>query len=250
MRLNKNRNIFSGKNRSNRYRLGVVFSSREMVFVLAEHSAVEGDGIIDFQKVPLPGNETLTETKLVLLLKKALKEFLKDRKGVEIWTSIQSNKVETKIFEIPAVKRNKISNAAVWGIKKHIDMDPLETIYDFRVIGKVENEGEEKYKIQGYAAPQTEVRKLQGIFRQAGYPLTGISVAAFGIQNILKSRVENARNKNLCVFFVGRNWSRIDIYVGGILTISRDIKTGFNSLLDAIRQKIQEGYLKKLLDTK
>ena len=246
MRLNINWNIFSGKSRINRYRLGVVFNPKEMVFALTEHDPINGDGIIDFQKIQFPENSNSSDLELASHIKYALKKFLKNRKNVEIWTSIQSNKIETKIFEIPVVKKSLLSNAAIWGIKKHSTMDPLETIYDYRVIGKVEDAGVEKYNIQAYAAPKSEVRRIQEIFKSAGFPLAGISVATFGVQNILKSRVKDARKKNLCVFFVGRGWSRIDIYVNGVLMISRDVKTGFNSFLDAIREKIKDGYLKKM----
>lgn len=243
----KIRKYFSKRSQKNQFRLGVVFSTKEMIFVLAERSPIEGDGIVDFQKVPLPKKD-MEETELVALVKFSLKKFLKDRKNVEIWTSVQSNKVETKIFEIPAVKKSLIANAAIWGIKKNTEMDPLETLFDYRVIEKIEGENGGKYRIQGYAAPKKEIWRVQDIFKSAGFPLTGITVATFGIQNILKRRVKDARNKNLCVFFVGRDWSRIDIYVGGVLTLSRDIKTGFNSLLEAIQHKIKDGYLTKLLD--
>jgi len=221
---------------SRQVELGVTFSFKELTFVLASQSLLGDWRVLDYKKVPLPDELDKDSVAFPSFLKNALLSFLGKRKGVKIWSTIQSNKVETQIFEIQNISAGKIANAALWAYKKNSSFNPAQSIFDFKVIGKIVKKEGTRLRILGYTAPKDDIFKLRTLFHKAGYPLTGVSVVIFAIQNIIKKIVDKSTENNQCFFFVGKDWSRIDIFENAELAFSRDIKTGTNSLLQSIRE--------------
>ena len=89
-----------------------------------------------------------------------------------------------------------------------------------------------------YIAPKQEVVQLKNLFVKIGFPLTGITIVPFGIQNLLRTNIIDAREKLVCSLFIGRDWSRIVIYSHGNLVLSRGIKAGIRSMIEAVAQEL------------
>jgi len=88
-----------------------------------------------------------------------------------------------------------------------------------------------------YSAPKQEVDELVDIFSKSGYPLTGISIVPFALQNLFRTQWLKD-GKNVCSLFVGADWSRIAVFSNGSLVLSRGIKAGIKSMVEAIREEI------------
>ncbi len=60
----------------------------------------------------------------------------------------------------------------------------------------------------------------------------------FAVQNLLRAHWINPEVKNLCNLFIGTDWSRIAVFSEGNLVLSRDIKAGVISMVEAIREAL------------
>ena len=76
--------------------------------------------------------------------------------------------------------------------------------------------------------------------RKIGFPLTGISIIPFALQNLFRTDVVDTLGKDICSLFIGRDWSRIVIYSNGNLVLSRGIKAGIRSMIEAVAQEISK----------
>jgi Tfp pilus assembly PilM family ATPase len=145
-----------------------------------------------------------------------------------------------RYLRIPKVPRKQIANTVYWTFKRDVSFDERESIFDFVLLGDAIEEGVRKTEVMAYTAPRAEVDRLRENFAKSGYPLTGITIVPFLLQNLLRARWLDTGAKNVCALYIGRDWSRIDVFSSGNLVLSRGIKAGMKSMVEAIRQHLAE----------
>jgi Tfp pilus assembly PilM family ATPase len=97
-------------------------------------------------------------------------------------------------------------------------------------LGDIEEGSAQKIEVMAYTAPNQEIKKLKDIFSKSGFPLTGISIVPFALQNLLLNNCVGTDAKNVSSLYIGRDWSRIDIFSNGYLVLSRGIKAGIKTM--------------------
>jgi len=161
-------------------------------------------------------------------------------KRFDIWCCVASAKVETRCIRIPKLPKKQIPNAVFWTFSKEVAFNENEMLLDFRILGDVKEGGMAKTQVMTFTIPISETKSLKRLFTTAGYPLTGISIVPFAIQNLLKTAIVKPVGDNTCCLFIGRDWSRITIYSDGNLVLSRGIKAGMQSMIDAIAEQFRQ----------
>jgi type IV pilus assembly protein PilM len=195
----------------------------------------------DYRRVPLPRDAVLGSEALSEILQSALGEFCTRSEKIDIWSAISSAKVETRCIRIPKLPKKQIPNAVFWTFTKEIPFDNTKDVLDFDILGETIEEGIEKIQVMTYTAPRKEIETLKSMFGAIGYPLKGISIVPFAVQNIFRCGVIDTGSMDVCNLFVGRDWSRIAIYSKGNLILSRGIKAGMRSMIEAVGQAINNG---------
>lgn len=195
--------------------------------------------LLDLRVVPFNPGLTREDPIFPGFLKEALSRFCGSSKKIKIWSSISSARVEQRYLQIPKVPRKQIANAVYWTFKKEIPFDEKEMVFDFDILGDITKDGLQKIEVIAIIAPQVEIERLQNIFSKSGFPLTGVSIIPFAFQNLLRTQLIESEVNNICSLYIGRDWSRIDIFSNQNLVLSRGIKAGINSMLEAIREEIE-----------
>ncbi len=142
--------------------------------------------------------------------------------------------VDVHNIRIPKLPPSQIANAIYWTLKKNNPFDEQEMFFDFEVQGEVIELGITKLAVMVYTAPRRTVEEIRLIFSKIGWPLTGISIAPFAMQNILRTHWIDVQKKIITSLYIGNDFSRIDIYSAGNLVMTRDIKAGTNSMIEAL----------------
>ena len=70
--------------------------------------------------------------------------------------------------------------------------------------------------------------------------MTGVTIAPFAIQNIFRTQWVQTGESSIASLFIGHEYSRIDIYSKDNLVMTRAIKTGTSSMIEAISESILE----------
>jgi type IV pilus assembly protein PilM len=174
------------------------------------------------------------------LLLSSINVFAGSLKDCEVWAMMTAADVNVNHLKIPRVPKNQLSNVIYWTAKKENPIDEKEMIFDYEMQGEITDNGVPKYSVMVYNAPRAEVEKIQDMFSAIGIELDGITIAPFAIQNIFRTNWISAREKTFATIFIGNNFSRIDIYSKNNLMMTRGIKTGINSMREAVDEVMGE----------
>lgn len=217
---------------------GVIIGEREIFLAMTRRSTEGQWELLDYKRIPVDPVIKKEDRTFISFLNGVMTDFCGNYDNCEVWAAISSSRVETRYLTIPKVSEKQIANAVYWTYRKQVSFDDGDVIFDFSVLGDIKEGGASKTKVIAYTAPSDDVNALKKLFSEAGFPLTGISIVPFAYQNILMSRLVEADEKNICILHIGQEWSRIDIFSDGTLVLSRDIKTGVNSVIEAIRGEL------------
>lgn len=190
--------------------------------------------LMDYLDIPLNAQSGLHHPRFLELLKSGLDRLCGDDAACDIWGAIPSAEVEVRYLRVPKLKRKQMANAIFWTFTNKVAFNKHEEILDYEIIGDVTEGGVRKTEVMAFKAPKKAVAELKGVFEQVGYPLKGITTAPFAVQSLLRAQVVSHEEKDVCCLFVGRDWSRIAIYSQGNLVLSRGIKAGMRSMVEAI----------------
>lgn len=221
--------------------VGVDIAYHELKMAMVNQASERKHELLDFATIPYPEGISQSSATFPAFLKNALKDFCGKSRQTAIWAAMSSARVETRNLKIPKVSKKQIDNAIYWTLKKDLSFDENEMIFDYDVLGDIIEDGINKIEVMAYVVPKQEVVQQKNLFAKIGFPLTGVTIVPFGIQNLLRTNVIDAREKIVCSLFIGRDWSRIVIYSHGNLVLSRGIKAGIRSMIEAVAQEISKG---------
>jgi type IV pilus assembly protein PilM len=194
--------------------------------------------ILDFLDIPINRQIHIGDPTIQKRLKSALDQFCADQRRAVIWSAIQSARVETRCIRIPKVPRKQIPSAIYWTFTKRIAFDKAEELLDYEILGDITEDGVKKIEVMAFKAPKKEISKIKEVFQAIGYPLEGITIIPFAIQNLFRSKILSHSEDDTCCLFIGRDWSRIAIFNKQNLVLSRGIKAGMHSMVEAININI------------
>ena len=193
--------------------------------------------LLDYETIDVEQADKFDTPRLAKALAAILTRFCTGLKRYDIWCCVASAKVETRCIRIPKLPKKQIPNAVFWTFSKEVSFSDKEMLLDFRILGDVNENGMTKTQVMTFTIPIAETEALKRLFSRTGHPLTGISIVPFAIQNLLKTGIVQETGQNTCCLFIGRDWSRITIYANGDLILSRGIKAGMHSMIDAIAEQ-------------
>jgi len=196
--------------------------------------------LIDYRTVTPGWPFTINDPKFLKLLKSTLKQFCSGHSHCAIWSAIPSAKVETRCLRIPKLPRRQVANAIYWTFTKTVQFNDADELLDFEILGDISEQGIKKTEALTYKVPKKDVADIKSAFAGIGYPLKGISIAPFAIQNLLRTRIIPQGDQDICSLFVGRDWSRIAIFSKGNLVLSRGIKAGIQSMVNSIEHAMSD----------
>jgi len=222
--------------------IGISIESDNVKMVKVNRLSEKKHELLDYIEVPFQEGTSIKSPQFEKILNSALSFFCGGyRKKIEIWSAFSSDRVELRYLKIPAAAKKQIANAAYWTFKKKTAFDEKEEIFDFEILNTITENSVKKIEVMAYSVLRKDVKELQGAFLKSGYPLTGISIVPFAIQNMLRSEWLEKKN-NICSLFIGKDWSRIAIFSDGNLVLERGIKSGIKSMIEAVRQEISQRF--------
>ena len=195
--------------------------------------------MLEYARIPFDQDVDRQSPQFPQFLRTIMMDFCGNLKNVKLWCTIPSARVETRQIRIPKVNPKQIPNSVYWSFKKISAFDEKENIFDFEILGESEEGDRPKIDVMAYTAFQKEVRELKEIFNKAGFPLQGISIVPFAFQSLLRAGRLGTDEMNVSSLYIGRNWSRIDIFSEGNLMLSRGIKAGVKTMTEALRTEIE-----------
>ena len=174
------------------------------------------------------------------LLKSSLVAFCGSIADCDIWTNVPTSEVNVYHLKVPRVPKKQLENVVYWTAKKEGFIDDEKSIFDFEIQNEIVEQVNPKYSVMVYTVPKAEIEKIKTLFSDIGITLTGITIVSFAIQNIFRSKWVPATKEVFVSLFIGNDFSRIDVYNKENLVMTRSIKTGNSSMMEAIVESVLE----------
>lgn len=204
---------------------------------------VEGAGgklqIIERRRLPVPPRVSRDAPEFAAFVKSALADFCASAKQSQLWAIMSSANVELHHVRIPRGGKKQTASAVYWTARKEASFNEKEALLDFELQGEVVDQGIPKLAAMLYTAPRREVEDLKNLFSGIGWPLTGISIVPFAIQNHFRTGWLSG-DGTIANLFIGNDFSRIDIYSGGNLAMTRGIKAGNTSMVESLVEQYND----------
>ena len=195
--------------------------------------------MLEFDRIPFDPDISRESPQFHQFLKPILANFCGHQNSAEIWCTTSSARVETRQIRIPKVNSRLIPNSVYWSYQRISAFNEKDILFDFEILGDVEEDDKAKIDVMAYTAPKSEIKDLKDLFSKAGFPLTGISIVPFAFQSLLRTGRIKTAESHISSLYIGRDWSRIDIFSEGFLVLSRGIKAGVKTMLEALRSEIE-----------
>ncbi len=209
------------------------YSSLRLVKILHYDSQCKW---LDYKIMHFDPKISMVSPEFTNFLESELNDFCGKLEKINIWTAVSIANVDVRYINIPKVPQSQISNVVYWTAKKEIQFDEKETVFDFDEKKEAPEKGSNKIAVMVYTAPKKEVEDLKILFDKCGFPLTGISIAPFAIQNLFRAKWLSTTDETVAMLYIGRELSQIDIFYKDTLALTRGIRTGTHSMVDALKE--------------
>jgi hypothetical protein len=223
------------------YTVGVDIDREFILLVKTAKDSEDRPIIVDQKVIKYSQQQSESLSEFNTLLKSSLVAFCGSVASCNIWTKMSANDVNVYFLKVPRVPKKQLENVIYWTAKKEGFIDETKSIFDFELQGEIVDQDKPKYFVMVYTAPITSIKKIRTLFSDIGITLAGITTVPFAIQNIFRSKWMPATEGIFASLFIGKDFSRIDIYKKDNLVMSRGFKTGsFSSMLEAIAASFLE----------
>ncbi len=223
--------------------VGVDLRHEDIKLVMLHRVSEGKTKLLDYARIELDPKIPKTHAEFPRFLRSALMTFCGHKRNLELWATISSARVETRHIKIPKVPSKQIANSVFWSYQRLSAFKEADTIFDFQVHGEAEEGGAPKFSVTAVTAPRQEVEDFKSLFSGAGFPLKGISIVPFAVQTLLCAGRLRSHGAAVSCLYIGRDWSRIDVFLNDRLVLSRGIKAGMRTMADALQKEIEENWL-------
>ena len=194
--------------------------------------------ILEYKSIPIPADLVAESDEFNNFLKSAVAPFCSGAKKTQIWAIMSSAEVDVRLIRIPKVSAKNLDATVMWTLKKELAINDKDSLLDYEVRGQISDSGNEKLDVMCYSAPLAAVEGARNLFSKIGMTPAGASIVPFAVQNIFLNNVMALPEKQAVCLFIGNNYSRIDLYSGMKLTMTRDIRTGINSIVETLMEEM------------
>lgn len=215
--------------------IGVDIGYDDLRLVKTTLSGINRHQIIDFRRVPFDPGLNPQDLLFPRFLRNTLAGFAGSADRASLWATISSARLDARLLRVPKVARRQIANAVLYAYRKKVPYSDKQRRFDFEVLGEAPDTDTPQIEVLAYTVPREDIDAVKSAFSLAGYPLEGVSTYPFLLQNLLRTRWKILAQGQLCALYIGRNWSRIDIFKDGNLMLSRGIRAGMNSMIEEIK---------------
>ena len=194
--------------------------------------------VLDAARFPYPDGLTTASPGFPPFLAACLRRFNGSLAQAQVWTFVRSSDFDIVPVLVPKMSAGKVEESAYWKLQKEQKFSDAEQILDLRVQGPVSDKGVDKIEVLACLARLEEVEAQRRIFTQAGVSLAGITTIPGAHQSVLRTGRPAGNGEVAATLHMDAGFSCITISAGGKLLFCRTIKSGANSMAEALLENL------------
>lgn len=174
------------------------------------------------------------------LLRASLNAMAFNEASTDIWAVLRSPDLDLNVFSVPKLSGGKLDAAVYWTLQKEKKFAEAEYVLDYLVLGPTEGSKTPKLDVLTCLARKTDVEALSASFREAGRPLAGITAIPNAFLGLYRQRGVPTGFALAANIHVEPDFSAIGLYTKDRLLFSRFIRSGGDSMTEALADHYQE----------
>lgn len=187
--------------------------------------------------VPLPEGMTWATPGCADKVREALERFLPGGLDeADIWVRLEDGDNELRHYRIPKVGPKDRDAVARMTAGREKPFDENATVFDYRAGEEVLDKGVPRQPITAMIADKEAVERLKRTLAQAGIAPAGITSSGIATQNLYASGWLARPWDHFALAVIGEDFTRIEIFSGSSIALSRTIRTGLRSLVSALQE--------------
>lgn len=219
--------------------IGVELGRDVFRFVKAGRTSMKQFAVLECRSFPHK-TAAMDDPGFLRELKSSLKTFCGDPGNFSLWALLAAPEMEIALLRIPKVAKKQVDQAVLFTARKTMAFDEKQYLFDYDSRGEVVDSGITKLSFLAYTASKKDVSAIAGLFEKAGYPLDGVTVPPFALENLFRGRWVVPEEKNVAVLTIGEEGSRIEILSGEAVEMTRGIRAGLDSMVEELMDRVNE----------
>ena len=147
-------------------------------------------------------------------------------RDADIWVRLPDGQDELRHYRIPKVSPKDRDAIAKMAAIREKPFDEAENIFDYRVDAEVLDKGVPRLPVTAMIANKGAVNTVRHTLAAAGVSPAGITSGNIYAQNLFASGCLSSPWEHFAFADIGEDSTRIEIFSGTNITLSRTIKTG------------------------
>lgn len=220
---------------------------REDSLALVKMSRGDSPRVLDAARMPYPPGLTPDSPDFPQFLGGCLSRMNGGLAQAEIWALIRGSDFDLIPVLIPKVPPRRVEESAYWKLQKERKFSDEDSVLDLRVQGPVSDKGVDKIEVLACLARREDVDAVARLFSRAGVQLAGMT-AIPGVQLNALRRSTDASDGIAAILHMDAGFSCITISEGRKLLFCRTIKSGANSMAEALMESMTDAVQVQSLD--
>lgn len=203
--------------------------------------AVVSGGAIQFAtRFPFGPDQAFGQKGFPAFLRTCLESVRDKASSLRVWAVLRSQDLDLNVITVPKLSGAKLDAAVYWTLQKEKKFAEAEYVMDYLVLGPTKEAKEPRLDVLTCLARRVDVDRLGDAFRDAGWPLEGITTLPSAMQGIY---CLPGAPKGLALaanIHVEEDASTIGLYANCDLRFSRFIRSGTESMAETVVAHFQE----------
>jgi Tfp pilus assembly PilM family ATPase/Tfp pilus assembly protein PilN len=157
-----------------------------------------------------------------------------------VWAVLRSQDLDLNVLTVPKLSGAKLDAAVYWTQQKEKKFAESEYAMDYVVLGPAKDSKESRLDVLTCLARRVDVDTLGDAFREAGWPLEGITTLPSAMQALYRLPSGPKGFALAANIHVEEDASTIGLYADGNLRFSRFIRSGTDSMAEAVLVHFQD----------
>ena len=192
------------------------------------------------RRFPMEPNQVPGEKGFAPLLRASLQSMGYADANADVWAILRSPDLDLNVLSVPKLSGGKLDAAVYWTLQKEKKFAEAEYILDYLPLGPTADTKDAKLDVLTCLARRADVDRLRTSFREAGYPLTGITAIPNAFLGLYRLRGAPAGFGLAANIHVEPDFSAIGLYTKDRLLFSRFIRSGGVSMAETLVEHFQE----------
>ena len=231
------------------------FWNRQLSFGPAQKSAVLGvsmtsgrlslavvsGGSIQFAtRFPFGPDQAFGQKGFPAFLRTCLESVRDKAPQARIWAILRSQDLDLNVLTVPRLSGAKLDAAVYWSLQKEKKFAEAEYAMDYLVLGPTREAKEPRLDVLTCLARSADVERLRDAFREAGWPLEGITTLPSAMQALYRLPAAPKGFSLAANIHVEEDASTIGLYAENGLRFSRFIRSGTDGMAEAVLTHFQD----------